>query len=196
MKEEFDLSKKIITKKEEIGAPMIYYADVKEFIQRLKEENPQKLYDNLVKSWSLDRDEIVEIICEYFNNKIEELAGKELTNHSPQTKPTRKNSCGRGSQELISENCNSKVDYPRRDKTVDSLRGGATNFNQTNSQDFKKGLKKGVEPGLDGLKPSHNFDKPIILDDNELSIMSYAEEFPKKWKKICDVLNKKKGAKN
>lgn len=33
--------------------------------------------------------------------------------------------------------------------------------------------------------------KVIILDDNELSILSYAEEFPEKWKKICDALKKK-----
>jgi len=34
--------------------------------------------------------------------------------------------------------------------------------------------------------------KVIILDNNELSIMSYAEEFPENWKKICDALDKKK----
>jgi len=33
--------------------------------------------------------------------------------------------------------------------------------------------------------------KVIILDDNELSIMNYAEEFPENWKKICDALEKK-----
>jgi len=33
--------------------------------------------------------------------------------------------------------------------------------------------------------------KVIILDDNELSIMNYAEEFPKNWKRICDALDKK-----
>ncbi len=37
-------------------------------------------------------------------------------------------------------------------------------------------------------------DKPkvIILDDNELSIMKYAEEFPENWKKICDKLDEEK----
>jgi len=37
-------------------------------------------------------------------------------------------------------------------------------------------------------------DKPkvIILDDNALSIMHYAEEFPENWKKICEALDKKK----
>jgi len=34
--------------------------------------------------------------------------------------------------------------------------------------------------------------KVIILDDNELSIMGYAEEFPENWKKICDALDKEK----
>ena len=34
--------------------------------------------------------------------------------------------------------------------------------------------------------------KVIILDDNELSILSYAEEFPENWKKICEALDKKK----
>jgi len=37
--------------------------------------------------------------------------------------------------------------------------------------------------------------KVIILDDNEISIMNYAEEFPENWKKICDALDKKKGVK-
>lgn len=34
-------------------------------------------------------------------------------------------------------------------------------------------------------------NKVIILDDNALSILSYAEEFPEKWKEICDTLAKK-----
>lgn len=29
-------------------------------------------------------------------------------------------------------------------------------------------------------------DKVIILDDNILSILSYAEEFPDSWKRICE----------
>ena len=34
-------------------------------------------------------------------------------------------------------------------------------------------------------------DTPIIiLDDNELSMAMYAEEFPENWKKICDSLDK------
>jgi len=33
--------------------------------------------------------------------------------------------------------------------------------------------------------------KPIILDDNALSIMKYAEEFPENWKKICEALEEK-----
>jgi len=32
--------------------------------------------------------------------------------------------------------------------------------------------------------------KVIILDDNELSIMKYAEEFPKNWQRICKALDK------
>jgi len=35
--------------------------------------------------------------------------------------------------------------------------------------------------------------KPIILDDNPLSIASYAEEFPENWKKISKALAKKRG---
>ena len=35
-------------------------------------------------------------------------------------------------------------------------------------------------------------EKVIILDDNELSIMKYAEEFPENWKKICNALDKEK----
>ena len=34
-------------------------------------------------------------------------------------------------------------------------------------------------------------NRVIILDDNALSILSYAEEFPEKWKEICDTLDKK-----
>jgi len=33
--------------------------------------------------------------------------------------------------------------------------------------------------------------KAIILDDNALSIMKYAEEFPENWKRICESLDKK-----
>jgi len=33
----------------------------------------------------------------------------------------------------------------------------------------------------------------IILDDNELSIMKYAEEYPENWEKICEELDKRKG---
>jgi len=32
--------------------------------------------------------------------------------------------------------------------------------------------------------------KIIILDDNELSISLYAEEYPENWKKICEALEK------
>ena len=31
--------------------------------------------------------------------------------------------------------------------------------------------------------------KVLILDDNPLSIASYAEEYPKDWKKVCNVKN-------
>ena len=39
-------------------------------------------------------------------------------------------------------------------------------------------------------------DKIIILDDNELSILNYAEEYPENWKRICEALEKKKEEKN
>lgn len=35
-------------------------------------------------------------------------------------------------------------------------------------------------------------EKIIILDNNELSILKYAEEYPKSWKKICNALEKRK----
>lgn len=38
-------------------------------------------------------------------------------------------------------------------------------------------------------------NKIIILDDNELSIMKYAEEYPENWKKICDALSERKADK-
>lgn len=37
--------------------------------------------------------------------------------------------------------------------------------------------------------------KAIILDDNIISIMHYAEEFPENWKKICNSLEELKGGK-
>ncbi len=33
--------------------------------------------------------------------------------------------------------------------------------------------------------------KVIILDDNELSIMKYAEEYPENWERICKALDEK-----
>ena len=35
-------------------------------------------------------------------------------------------------------------------------------------------------------------NKLIILDNNELSILSYAEEYPENWKRICEALKRKK----
>ncbi len=39
-----------------------------------------------------------------------------------------------------------------------------------------------------------DLDKPkvVILDDNELSIMKYAEEYPENWERICKALEEKK----
>ena len=34
-------------------------------------------------------------------------------------------------------------------------------------------------------------EKVIILDNNELSILSYAEEYPENWKRICEALEDK-----
>ena len=34
--------------------------------------------------------------------------------------------------------------------------------------------------------------KIVILDNNELSIMKYAEEYPENWKKICEAIEEKK----
>ena len=59
---------------------IINVKNVKEFIKRLNEDNPQGLFDKLVRDQDLDRDEIVEVLCEYFNKKIDKLAGKELSN--------------------------------------------------------------------------------------------------------------------
>jgi len=39
-------------------------------------------------------------------------------------------------------------------------------------------------------------NKIIILDDNELSILKYAEEFPENWRKICKALEERKEEKN
>jgi len=35
----------------------------------------------------------------------------------------------------------------------------------------------------------------IILDDNEYSLLRYAEEYPENWEKICDSLDKQTGDK-
>jgi len=32
----------------------------------------------------------------------------------------------------------------------------------------------------------------VILDDNPISLLHYAEEYPENWKKICDEIDKKK----
>jgi hypothetical protein len=34
--------------------------------------------------------------------------------------------------------------------------------------------------------------KVIILDDNELSILCYAREFPENWERICQVIKREK----
>jgi len=35
--------------------------------------------------------------------------------------------------------------------------------------------------------------KVIILDDNEISILKYAEEYPENWKRICKALAEERG---
>ena len=37
--------------------------------------------------------------------------------------------------------------------------------------------------------------KPIILDDNILSLSCYAEEYPENWEKNCNSLDKEKETK-
>ena len=58
-------------------------------------------------------------------------------------------------------------------------------------------LKEEIEENLnklgDKLKKKEDV---VILDDNELSIMSYAEEYPENWKRICESLDKKSSEKN
>ena len=51
---------------------------------------------------------------------------------------------------------------------------------------FKITSFTGTDWGVYEEKP-----KVIILDDNEISIMKYAEEYPENWKEICDSLEKK-----
>lgn len=41
----------------------------------------------------------------------------------------------------------------------------------------------------DKICKSKEKPKVIILDDNPLSIRSYAEEYPENWKKICEALD-------
>lgn len=57
----------------------------------------------------------------------------------------------------------------------------------TKGEKRRRIVKKGVCGELFGNSTQ---DAPIILDDNELSILSYAEEFPENWKKICEASDK------
>lgn len=43
---------------------------------------------------------------------------------------------------------------------------------------------------MNDLKNTENAPKIIILDDNELSILAYAREYPENWKRICNALDK------
>ena len=52
-------------------------------------------------------------------------------------------------------------------------------------------LKKLISDAVDNKSV-----KPIILDDNVLSIMKYAEEYPENWKKICESIDKKDAEQN
>ena len=48
---------------------------------------------------------------------------------------------------------------------------------------------------LDSQKKQAKKPDVIIIDDNELSLSAYAEEYPENWKKICDSQKKQKGNK-
>ena len=76
-KYQFNLSEKM---NKNISPDGFYFwkEDVKEFIKLIPEENSQGLFDELVRDQDLDKDEIVEIICEHFKKKIDKLAGDEL----------------------------------------------------------------------------------------------------------------------
>ena len=44
---------------------------------------------------------------------------------------------------------------------------------------------------IDIAKRIKRDEKVIILDNNELSILAYAEEYPENWKRICEALDRK-----
>ena len=62
---------------------------------------------------------------------------------------------------------------------------------------LKEIINKIFSPENHTSKETHRLNtplgvKPIILDDNEISIMRYAEEFPENWEKICESLENHK----
>lgn len=53
-------------------------SSIQNFLEESEEDNPQSLYDKLVRDRDLDRDEIVEVICKHFNDKRNTSALKHL----------------------------------------------------------------------------------------------------------------------
>ena len=47
---------------------------------------------------------------------------------------------------------------------------------------------------MDIVEVAEKENKPrvVILDDNPISVMGYAEEYPENWKKICEALDNEK----
>lgn len=63
------------------------------------------------------------------------------------------------------------------------------------SQNFQKENRGwGRSYGLGKAESPQNDIKPVILDNNELSLAAYAEEYPENWEKIAEknsITNKK-----
>ena len=66
-------------------------------------------------------------------------------------------------------------------------------FSPTDTGALTNGSVENSQPKSSLSPVDTSKEKVIILDDNELSIMKYAEEFPENWKKICNALDKEKG---
>ena len=62
--------------------------------------------------------------------------------------------------------------------------------NNLTEEDLKEKEEKAAQNDFRTASEKKKDNQVIILDDNELSIMQYAKEFPDNWKKICKSLEK------
>ncbi len=147
--------------------------------------------------------------ADYFKREIIKLAGPELINHSPQIAREQKAlkhrpreapaemalsedtqtlcECGHYHNAIYEEGKRGKL------KFTDCSFCPCKKFKPQKScgEDYIGEEGEDLSCGEVGLCSACSGEvKPIILDNNELSIMKYAEEYPENWKKICKELEK------